>query len=254
MRLNRSTECEPGQRAAHFLRVRHIGQRCNLLLRSSPLLLVRSPGNMNPRSLVLLLFVQTTICSLLAQEPQPRSLAQPSPKPGQQPAAAALQPAPEIQKLSNAFLGTWSVTEKIEPSQTMPNGGTGRGEEVYRLGPGEHSFTEELHLNEPTGEISGFGVAWWDENAKGYRAVWCDSQNPGGCSLMAHLAKWEGGQFVLGDEFEKDGKKFNFKEVFSQITPTSFTQTLYQGEAGKELRRLSTIYATKLAQPVASPH
>ena len=209
---------------------------------------------MNPRFLSLILLAQTTICSLPAQQPQQKPLAQASPTPGQQRAAAALQPASEIQKLSNAFLGTWSVTEKIEPSQTMPNGGTGRGEEVYRLGPGERSFTEELHLNEPAGEISGFGVAWWDEKAKGYRAVWCDSENPAGCSLMAHLAKWEGDQFVLGDEFEKDGKKFIFKEVFSQITPTSFTQTLYQGEAGEELKRLSTIYATKLAQPVASPH
>ncbi len=62
---------------------------------------------------------------------------------------------------------------------------------------------------------------------------------------MAHLAKWEGNQFVLRDEFEKDGKKFSFKEVFSEITPTSFTQTLYQGEAGKELKWLATIHATR---------
>ena len=62
---------------------------------------------------------------------------------------------------------------------------------------------------------------------------------------MAHLAKWERDQFVLRDEFERNGKKFSFKEVFSEITPTSFTQTLYQGEAGKELKRLLTIHATK---------
>ena len=34
-----------------------------------------------------------------------------------QSSAATVQPAPEIQKLAKAFLGTWSVTEKIEPSQ-----------------------------------------------------------------------------------------------------------------------------------------
>jgi hypothetical protein len=176
---------------------------------------------MNPRSLVLLLFVQTTISPLLAQQAQQRPLAQPSPTPSKQSSAATVQPAPEIQKLASAFLGRWSVTEKIEPSQTMPNGGDGRGEEVYRLGPGEHSFIEEVHLNEPTGEISGVGVAWWDEKAKGYRAVWCESENPGGCIVMARLAKWEGDQFVLGDEFERNGKKCIFKEVFSEITPTS---------------------------------
>jgi len=150
-----------------------------------------------------------------------------------------------MQKLFKAFLGAWRVTEKIESSETMPNGGVGEGEEVYRSGPGGVSIIEEIHLKQTTGEISGLGVGWWDQQAQGYRAVWCDSENPSGCILMAHLAKWEGDQFVLRDEFERNGKKFDFKEVFSEITPTSFTQTLYQGETGKELKRLLTIHATK---------
>jgi len=158
------------------------------------------------------------------------------------------QPSPEMQKLFNAFLGTWSVTEKIEPNERLPNGGVGEGEVVYRAGPGAVSLIEEIHLKEPTGEISGLGIAWWDAKAQGYRALWCNSENPSGCILMAHLAKWEGDQFVLGDEFERNGKKFEFKEVISEITPTSFTQTLYQGEAGKELKRLLTIHATKKAK------
>jgi hypothetical protein len=62
---------------------------------------------------------------------------------------------------------------------------------------------------------------------------------------MARVAKWENDHFVLGDEFEINGKKFEFKEVLSEITPTSYTQTLYQGEAGKELKRILTIHATK---------
>ncbi|PYJ41066.1 MAG: hypothetical protein DME86_09955 [Verrucomicrobia bacterium] len=32
------------------------------------------------------------------------------------------QPGPEMQKLFDAFLGTWTVTEQIQPSETMPNG------------------------------------------------------------------------------------------------------------------------------------
>lgn len=134
----------------------------------------------------------------------------------------------------------------------MPNGGDGRGEEVHRLGPGERSIIEEFYLDESSGKISGLGAIWWDDKAKGYRAVWCDSEDPGGCIVMAHLAKWEGDQFVLDDEFERNGKKFIFKEVFSEITPTSFTQTLYQGEVGKELKHISTIYATKAAETAPS--
>jgi hypothetical protein len=37
------------------------------------------------------------------------------------------QSSPEMQKLFNEFLGTWRVTEKIEPSERMPNGGAGEG-------------------------------------------------------------------------------------------------------------------------------
>ena len=155
------------------------------------------------------------------------------------------QPGPEIQKLFSMFLGTWSITEKIEPSESMPNGGRGEGEEVYRAGPGGASIIEEIHLKEATAEISSMGLAWWDAKAGGYRTIWCDGENPAGCIVMAHLAKWQRDEFVLGDEFERNGKRFEFKEVFSEITPTSFTQTLYQGEKGKELKRLLTIYATK---------
>jgi len=166
----------------------------------------------------------------------------------QDPSASVMKtqhPSREMQKLFSAFLGTWSVTEKYEPTEAKPEGGAGQGEEVYRAGPGGASLIEEIHLKEDAGEISGLGVSWWDEKARGFRALWCDSNNPNGCIMMAHLAKWEGDQWVLGDEFERSGKKFVFKEVFSEITPTSFTQTLYQGEAGKELKRFLTIHATR---------
>jgi hypothetical protein len=163
----------------------------------------------------------------------------------QQKSTTPRQPSLEMRKLFTAFLGTWRVTKKIEPSQTMTKGGVGHGEENFRSGPGGASLIEEIHLKEPSGETSGMVVEWWDEKPQGYQAVWCDSENPHGCILMAHLAKWEGDQFVLRDEFEKNGKKFSFKEVFSEITPNSFTQTLYQGEVDKELTPLATIHATR---------
>jgi len=188
---------------------------------------------MTSRFVCLLLTIKLSLSLVVAQEAQQKSI------------GTTRQPSPEMQRLFNTFLGTWRITEKIEPSEAMPNGGAAEGTEVYRAGPGGVSIIEEIHLKESTGEISGLGIGWWDEKAHGYKALWCDSQNPNGCILMAHLAKWEGDQFILRDEFEKNGKKFNFKEVFSEITPASFTQTLYQGEAGKELRKLATIHATK---------
>ena len=130
-------------------------------------------------------------------------------------------------------------------SDEKPDSGAGHGTEEYRPGPGEFSLIEEFQSREGAKDVSGLGMAWWDEKAQGYRATWCSSSNPRGCIVMAHLAKWEGSQFVLGDEWEMMGKRFSFKEVLSDITPASFTQTLYQGEAGGELKRLMTIKATK---------
>jgi len=126
----------------------------------------------------------------------------------------------------------------------MPNGGAGQGQEIYRPGPGGVSLIEEFHSKEATGDVSGLGVAWWDEKARGFRAVWCESRNPRGVN-MARLANWEGDQFVLGDEWELGGKTLSFKEVFSDMTPRSFTQTLFQGESGGELKRLMTIKAAR---------
>ena len=195
------------------------------------------------------LLLQASLWSAAAQETQQKSPVAVAPKldqqPSQAPAMSTRGAGPEMQKLFNAFLGTWSVTEKYEPSEAMPDGGAGQGEEVYRAGPGGSFIIEEVQLKEATGEISGLGVAWWDDYAQAYRALWCDSANPDRCVAMTHFGKWESDQFVVRGEFERNGKTFMFKEVFSEITPTSFTQTLYQGEAGKELKRLVSIHATK---------
>ena len=72
-----------------------------------------------------------------------------------------------MQKLFNAFLGTWRVVEKNEPSEEMPDGGLGEGTEVYRAGPGAASIIEEIHLKKTSGEFSGLGIAWWDDKAHG---------------------------------------------------------------------------------------
>jgi len=79
----------------------------------------------------------------------------------------------------------------------------------------------------------------------GYRTIWCDSTNPGGCISFKNLARWDGEQLVLVEDYEINGKKFTFKEVFGDITPGTFTQTLYGGDGGGTLKVDQTIRATK---------
>jgi hypothetical protein len=163
------------------------------------------------------------------------------------------QPNPEIKRLVEAFSGTWSITLKVEPNERLPKGGGGKGEEVWRPGPGALSLIEDYHSTGDEGEISGLGVAWWDSNAQRYQVLWCDSSNPNGCIVMNQGAKWEGGEMVAKHEWEKSGKKLAFKEVFSDITSTSFKQSLYQGEPGGELKKIVSILATKVTSTSAHP-
>ncbi|MGA3210759.1 MAG: hypothetical protein ABSD20_05580 [Terriglobales bacterium] len=157
------------------------------------------------------------------------------------------KPSQQITKLLQAFAGTWSIKEKLAPDAASPNGAKGAGKIVWAAGPGGYSVVENYRSKEDGRTITGLGVFWWDEAAQGYRTMWCDSTNPGGCINFKNVAKWDGSHLVLIEPYEVNGKKVVFKEVFSDITPTAFTQTLYGGEEGGELKIDQTIRATKLA-------
>ena len=172
---------------------------------------------------------------------------------GQGQAAAAQVPAepkgsPQMEKLLRAFEGTWSIKEKFAPDAASPNGATGRGQIVWRAGPGRFSVIEEYRSKRESAEVTGLGVFWLDEAAQGYRTIWCESTNPGGCISFKNVARWEGPQLVLVEDYEVNGKKVIFKEVFGDIAPGRFTQTLYGGEAGKGLKVDQIIQATKGTQ------
>jgi hypothetical protein len=160
------------------------------------------------------------------------------------------RPAPEMQQVADALVGTWSITQKFEPDEWTPNGGTAEGEETWRCGPGGFTLMEEAHWKEPSGKtFYGLALMWWNAN-KGFQGIWCESDNPNGCDLAGAASgscKWQNNQLVIDTEFERHGKKFAWHEVFSDITPTSFTQTADIGEKGGRLKRWITIHATRVA-------
>jgi len=151
----------------------------------------------------------------------------------------------DIDRLLRALSGSWSTALSFAPNEKMPKGGSGRGEETFHAGPGGLSVIEEYHSTGDEGEVSGLGVCWPDKQPSTMQALWCDSTNPKGCAVMKGGAKWDGSQLVIEDEPEVEGKKTSFREVFSDITEKSFTQTLYQGETAGTLKRLVTITATR---------
>jgi hypothetical protein len=155
---------------------------------------------------------------------------------------STVSPNPEMQKVFNSQLGRWS--QRLERA----DGSTGDGEAVWRPGPGGMSLVENEFIRSTAGDFIGLSVTWWDETVKGYRALWCDNKIKSGCLVMSKPAHWEGDEFVLRDEFESGGKKLMFKEIESQITPTTYTLTTYLGESESQLKPTSTIHATKIAE------
>jgi hypothetical protein len=156
------------------------------------------------------------------------------------------KPGSQMERLLRAFEGTWAIKENIAPDPASPNGTTGEGQIAWRSGPGGFSVIEDYTSKQGTRKVGGLGVFWWDEASNGYRTIWCDSTNPGGCISFKSAARWEGAQLILVEDYEVNGKKVIFKEVFGDITSTGFTQTLNGGESGKELKVDQTIRATKI--------
>jgi hypothetical protein len=145
----------------------------------------------------------------------------------------------QMQRFAQSFAGEWSIDFTINPSETSPRGGMGHGEEVWKPGPGGLSFTEEYHSVGDEGEITGRGIYWWDERLSRIQVLWCANYLPSGCEMMSDGASWGGDQLILNNRWESVGQTHFVKEVFSDISQTSFTQTIYQGES---LEKLSVAY------------
>jgi hypothetical protein len=71
------------------------------------------------------------------------------------PVESSLGAQAEINKLIRAFGGSWFIQLSFAPSEQMPKGGSGNGEEIWRAGPGGNSLIEEYHSTGAGGEVSG---------------------------------------------------------------------------------------------------
>jgi Beta-lactamase len=150
-------------------------------------------------------------------------------------------PGPDVQ---NLMLGTWSLKAQSTPAEKYL--GDGVGTELWYAGPGGNSVIEELHLRNTKGQpIDAFGPAWWDPQAKGQRFIWGTNTLPEGCVISNGVMGWDGDRYVYGENDQEEGKNIKRREVFSDITANSFTQTISVGLVGKNHTPTWTALATR---------
>lgn len=161
---------------------------------------------------------------------------------------AGSRAAPQMGRLIHALAGEWSTEETYEPSDLLPKGGRGHSRDTYRIGPARMSLIEEYHGDGAAGKSWGIGTIWWESGADGFHVVRCDSYAlDRGCRVSSELGKWEGDAYVQADAHEVSGKRVFEKEVWSDFTANSYTQTLYLGDSADRLKRFLTIKAKRVA-------
>jgi hypothetical protein len=172
-----------------------------------------------------------------------------APKP-QNPKPEASQPSAELQSLIKALSGKWATEVRFEPNSEMPKGFSATGEETWRPGPGGFTLLEEEHDPTPAGDLFLLGVIWWDSKTNTLHGMECNNQLPYTCDLKGGLndvtMSWDGKQFIINEWETHNGKKTLWREVWSEITPTSFTQTGESEEPGGARKRLFTVHATRV--------
>lgn len=152
------------------------------------------------------------------------------------------KPAPEIERLRTMLQGRWTTEEKHEPNEFVPQGGTGKGSESVRPGPGGLSIIAEYTSQGPTGQFAGIGIFTWNAAQKAYELHWTDNTNP---AMTMMTGKWEGENLVFSGTDTFMGKKLHSRHMFTEIKPNAFTYTIDMGPAANQLKRALTVSYTR---------
>ena len=149
------------------------------------------------------------------------------------------KPAPEMERLIKMWAGHWTTVEQFAPSTEMPQGKQDKGAETMRPGPGGLSLIGDY---ESHGAFFGHMVVTWIPKEKVYKSYWHDLSQPG---VSISTGRWEGDKLVFTSIDESTGNKLEVRDTYSDITPTSFTDTLEAGPPGGPMKKILTIKYTK---------
>src|SRR5215475_2194646 len=142
------------------------------------------------------------------------------------------KPAPEMERLIKMWAGHWTTVEIFEPSAEMPKGKQDLGAETMRPGPGGLSLIGDY---ESHGAHFGHLVVTWIPTEKVYKNYWTDRTGPG---VSISTGKWEGDKLVFTSIDESSGQTILSRDTYSNITPTSFTDTLESGPVDGPLKKI----------------
>jgi hypothetical protein len=152
----------------------------------------------------------------------------------------------EMQKLVDTLSGRWAI------SQENPDGTTARGEEAWYAAPGRTPLVEEYRVKDSHGrDIADYASIWWDAASKHYSGVWCADFTDEGCTPFT--VDWHGTTIEVRGAYSVHGKHFQWRELFEITSHDSFTQTLYIGADGEELRLRGTVHGRRLPGSSSPP-
>ena len=153
------------------------------------------------------------------------------------PCAAQDQSETNFRKSVSALSGKWSIRETSDHGETA-------GEEIWRGGTGGMPLIEEFRATTASGEkLTDYAAVWRDGKAGKVRGIWCADFNDQGCTPFE--VSLRGSEIEMHGEYDSKGKSIAWKEIFHITSATTFTQTLYMGVAGEELKKVSTIVAER---------
>ncbi len=155
----------------------------------------------------------------------------------------------QMRAIVDTLAGKWSITWVGTDGKVI-----GEGEELWKLAPGGSALIEENRSKVHGASAEDYAAIWWNTKTQSVRGIWCDPTiNDEGCS--GFTVSLEGKDIVLNGEWEYQGKRQAWREVFSRAG-TGLTQILHIGDPGKDLKPVSTIrgtLVTSVEQPRRQP-
>ncbi|MGB8803634.1 MAG: hypothetical protein WCC93_01820 [Chthoniobacterales bacterium] len=140
--------------------------------------------------------------------------------------------SPEMARLAQALAGDWNTVEILQQGKPVPEGAGRKGDVHVRLTGGGTVLASEGHsVGAIGGDLRWFITIWWDKEATCYRLLTCfRTKTSAGCELRG-TAHWEGDRLINDYEEVINGKRTKMQDIWSDITPNSYTLTAVQ-EAG----------------------